>query len=358
MKEICSVLRMRARVCVYIILCVVIPMTVAGCGSQRSDEQSEVGFSIAKRGDSTVVTVMSPWAEGKVMGRYAMTVPYQRIACTSATHVGFLKELGLMDRLVGTCRPDRVYNMTDGERARVADYGDDMQPNLEAILLSAPDAIVISTYGEGDAVAAQIGALGIPVLYCNEWTEHSPLARAEWIRFFGACFGCEERADNVFESVKKAYGEMVAKEPSSVSIMSGQAFMGTWYVPTGGTFMGRLFADAGARYHYADDRSTASLPLTMEQALQAFADADVWVGVSARSMEELAGTDEKHTWFKAYQKGQVYNFNARALPSGANDFWETGVVHPELILNDLQQILRSAEDSAFVPRLYFSQKID
>lgn len=357
MKRLCRLSRVfaRARLC---LLCLVMSMTIVGCGSQTGDEQSGVGFSIAKEGDSTIVTVMSPWAKGKVMGRYAMAVPYQRIACTSATHIGFLRELGLMDRLVGTCRPDRVYNMMDEERARVADYGDDMQPNLEAILLSAPDAIVISTYGEGDAVAAQIGALGIPVLYCNEWTEHSPLARAEWIRFFGACFGCEERADSVFGSVKKAYAEMVAKEPSEVSIMSGQAFMGTWYVPTGGTFMGRLFADAGARYYYADDPSTSSLPLTMEQALQAFADADVWVGCSARSLEELAGTDEKHTWFKAYQKGQVYNFNARTLPSGANDFWERGVVHPELILNDLQQILCSAEDSDVVSDLYFSQKID
>lgn len=343
----------RTRAYVYL-LCGLILAVVAGCNSQHVEEESGVGFTIAKSGDTTIVTVMSPWQESGVMGRYAVLTPYERIACTSATHVGFLRELGLMDRLVGTCRPDRVYNMTEEQRARVADYGDDMQPNLEAILLSEPDAIVISTYGEGDAVAAQIEALGIPVLYCNEWTERNPLARAEWIRFFGACFGCLDRADSVYGVVREAYAEMAEKgSKTGVSIMSGQAFMGTWYVPTGGTFMGRLFADAGARYHFADEHSAASLPLTMEQALQAFGDADVWVGCSARSREELKGTDEKHTWFKAYQTGQVYNFYARTLPSGANDFWETGVVHPELILNDLQQILRGEERE-----LYFSRKLN
>jgi hypothetical protein len=47
----------------------------------------------------------------------------------------------------------------------------------------------------------------------------------------------------------------------------------------------------------------------------------------------------KHTWFRSYQNGEVYNFLRRTTSSGANDFWESGVVHPERILHDLQQVL-------------------
>ena len=49
--------------------------------------------------------------------------------------------------------------------------------------------------------------------------------------------------------------------------------------------------------------------------------------------------DEKHTWFKAFQQGEVYNFAKRTTPTGGNDFWETGVVRPDYILQDLIKIL-------------------
>jgi iron complex transport system substrate-binding protein len=122
--------------------------------------------------------------------------------------------------------------------------------------------------------------------------------------------------------------------------MSGMSWRGTWYVPAGGTFMGRLFKDAGAQYKYQNNPSTSSIPLNMEQALQDFEEADVWVGCEANTLEELESIDQKHLWFKAYQNKQVYNFRKRSTPTGANDFWESGVVHPERLLHDLRNILK------------------
>lgn len=103
--------------------------------------------------------------------------------------------------------------------------------------------------------------------------------------------------------------------------------------------MGQLFRDAGADYAYADRRSDGSIPLNMEQALQVFGEADVWVGCNAKTMSELRQIDEKQTWFRAYKTGEVYNFYRRQNENGANDFWETGVVHPEYILRDLRYAL-------------------
>lgn len=121
--------------------------------------------------------------------------------------------------------------------------------------------------------------------------------------------------------------------------MSGASYRGTWYVPSGTTYMGCLFRDAGAAYAFADERTNGSIPLTMEQALRAFSEADVWVGANARTMDELRAIDEHHTWFKAYRTGRVYHFYNRTNSTGGNDFWETGVVHPEIILRDLQWAL-------------------
>lgn len=323
----------------YIIL--IILLCCVSCQPTAYTKRSSIGFDISQSNDTTHITIYSPWQANTVMAKYTLTKPIERVVCTSATHIGFMHELGLTEKVVGICRPARIYNLSDIQRATMIDIGDDIQPNMEAILLAKPDAVIISTYAEGDKVPQQIESMGIPVYYCNEWTENTPLARAEWIRFFGACFGCIEKADSIYENVCHSYEQLASKNKNKQkkSIMSGMSFRGTWYVPTGGTFMGILFQDAGAQYRYAKDVSNSSIPLTMEQVLQDFAEADVWVGCNAYTMEELKALDTKHTWFNAYQNKNVYNFYGRSLSTGANDFWETGTVHPERILQDLQYIL-------------------
>ena len=326
------------------IIVLLIGLVCVACqpATNTSTGENTAGFNIEIQNDSTTITIYSPWQKGKVMQQLAFNQAYERIVCTSATHMGFISELGMMDKVVGVCRPERVYNLSEEDRERITDIGDDMQPSMEQILLLNPDLVILYTYAQGDPIPAQVEALGIPILYCNEWTETTPLARAEWIRVFGSVFGCLNHADSIYESVRDAYAHLKVDSLKfkGKSIMSGMSWRGTWYVPAGGTFMGNLFRDAGAHYKYEDNTSTSSIPLTMEQALQDFAEADVWVGCNAHTLAELQSIDEKHTWFKAYQTGQVYNFYRRTLPSGANDFWESGTVHPERILHDLQSLLR------------------
>ena len=327
---------------IYFILCLLGLVCIA-CqpATNTSTGENIAGFNIDIQNDSTTITIYSPWQKGKVMQQLAFNQAYERIVCTSATHMGFIHELGMTNKVVGVCRPERVYNLSKEDRERITDIGDDMQPSMEKILLLNPDLVILYTYAQGDPIPAQVEALGIPILYCNEWTETTPLARAEWIRFFGAIFGCLNHADSIFASVRDAYEQLKVDNLKfkGKSLMSGMSWRGTWYVPAGGTFMGHLFRDAGAQYKYEDNPSTSSIPMTMEQAIQDFAQADIWVGCEANSLKELETIDKKHTWFKAFQTGQVYNFRRRTLPSGANDFWESATVHPERILSDLNKVL-------------------
>ena len=287
-------------------------------------------------------------------------IPLRRVATTSATHIGFLYALGVLDSVVAMSNPDWVYNHPSHE---VANIGEDINIAMEPLLLAKPDVLFASSYGQNSQQIARVAEAGIPVVYLAEWQEQHPLARAEWLRFVAAFFGKTALADSILEEVRKAYGDEGARmkdkrqngadseisetnviSPSScvhypASIMSGASYRGTWYVPSGTTYMGCLFRDAGAAYTFADERTNGSIPLTMEQALRAFSDADVWVGANARTMEELRAIDEHHTWFKAYQTGRVYHFYGRTNSTGGNDFWETGVVHPEIILRDLQWAL-------------------
>ena len=78
--------------------------------------------------------------------------------------------------------------------------------------------------------------------------------------------------------------------------------------------------------------------MSFEQVLHKFSTSDVWIGAPADSLSELVRIDERYAMFSPVKNDRVYNFNARKR-SGANDFWESGVAHPELILSDLIKIL-------------------
>lgn len=321
------------------------------------------GFAIVPCEHYTQVVAYSPWQEGAVLQTYYLVtsdnvetpkdglrlrVPIERLTITSCTHVGFLKALDQLHAVYGICSPEIVYNrevLAPSDGHEVMNVGDAMTPDVERIIRTAPQAVMVSTYAQGDAATEKLRSLGVPVIYNNEWTENDPLARAEWIRFVGAFFDCMPLADSLFNEVAVTYTRLKSQTADIVekrTIMSGNNFRGTWYMPAGSTYMGVLFRDAGADYFYADDTSHFSIPLGIESVIHNFSQADVWVGCPADNLAELARMDEKHTWFKSFQTGEVYNFAHRTTPEGGNDFWETGVVHPEYILSDLIHILYPA----------------
>ncbi len=336
------------------------------------------GFTLEQTHDFTRLGVRNPWHEGEMLAVYYLVhddttavpddgirvrVPISRLATTSCTHIGFLKALDCLNAVCGVCDPALIYNaevLTPSDGHEVFDIGDAMQVSVERVLRAAPEAVMVSTYAQGDAASARLRELGQVVIYNNEWTENHPLARTEWIRFVAAFFDQLPKADSLFQEISSEYvalTEQVKTYPKpKPSIMSGNNFRGTWYVSSGKMYMGVLFRDAGAKYAYADDESVMSIPLTIEKVLKQFSDADVWVGSAANTLDELRDMDDKHTWFKSYKNKRVYNFYRRRTPTGANDYWEMGVVHPEWVLSDLITILYP-EQNPNRP-LIFSNRLD
>lgn len=284
-----------------------------------------------------MVTVFSPWQEGQIQAQYTIVEPYTSLVTTSATHVGFLDALDAVSSLAGVCDKPLIYSPSV---TSLPDVGSAMVIDPERVLTTGAQAVLLSSYSADDRNAERLAQVGVEVLHFNEWQEQHPLGRAEWIRVIGAFTGRLHEADSVFEVVREAYESLVTAEQNGPSVVSGGSYRGTWYVPSGVTYMGRLFRDAGADYAFASDSTNGSIPLTMEQAVMCFEKADVWVGAPARTLSQLADMDERHTWFRSYRNKRVYTFDARTTASGGNDFWESGVVHPERILSDMQAMLR------------------
>lgn len=80
--------------------------------------------------------------------------------------------------------------------------------------------------------------------------------------------------------------------------------------------------------------------LSLEAVLDKALDADVWVHPGmATTLAELQANDERFAQFAAFRNGAVYNNNKRLNPYGGNDYWESGVTNPHLLLADLIAIL-------------------
>ena len=330
---------------------------LVGC-ARHSTEQGSVpagnkyatGFTITETDTGTVVEVFQPYK------RLCIKEPMHRIGTMSTVQVGFLYAIDALDCLVAVCNHELIYTQVKGDEI---DLGDSMKPSAERALQAGLDMLLAVNYGQYDNLeAVRLEKLGIPLIYINEWQEGSPLARAEWIRVIGALTGHLHQADSVFNEVEYKYKNLSQLDNKSSNrqskIMSGNNFRGTWYVPSGRNYLSYLFKDAGATYPFYNDERETSIPLTIEETLRYFHDAEVWVGAGGNSLAELAQMDEKHTWFKAYQNKRVYNWRKQRLPSGANNFWERGVVHPEEMLEDVIHILNNAPDSTlhFAERLY------
>lgn len=307
-------------------------------GSVPVGNQYATGFQITETDSGVVVEVFQPYQ------RVCVRKPMQRLGTMSTVQVGFLYALDAIDHLAAVCNPELIYTPIKGDEI---DLGDSMKPSAERTLQAGLDVLLAVNYGQYDNLeATRLEKLGVFTLYINEWQEHSPLARAEWIRVLGALVGKLPQADSIFNEIEQKYLSLSAQRSrDGIAIMSGNNFRGTWYVPSGQNYLAYLFKDAGAQYPFYDDERETSIPLTVEETLRYFHDADVWVGAGGNSLAELAEIDEKHTWFKAYQEGRVYNWRKQRLSSGANNFWERGVVHPEEMLEDVIHILNNAPDS-------------
>ena len=318
------------------------------------------GFAVNNFEDYKEVIVFSPWKKGEIYARYYLVkdiktktpndgekikIPLKTLASTSVTHLEFLSLLDEIQTITGVCSPALIYNpelQKNIQAGKITDLGDAFSLNVEKTLVLKPEALMTSGFNQADAAAQRIGQAGIPVIFNNEWMETSLLGRAEWIKFVAVFYNKEQLADSIFTDIEKRYNELkyralnVSKKPK---IMAGNNFRGTWYMPAGRSFMGQLFRDAGGDYFYVNDTTTGSLPLNVETVLKNFAETDVWLNVNFSTIDELIKTDSKHEFFHPVITRQVYNFNKRLLPSSANDFWESAVARPDLLLGDVIAIL-------------------
>ena len=126
--------------------------------------------------------------------------------------------------------------------------------------------------------------------------------------------------------------------------------------------MVQLINDAGGECFTSNEEGNSSTPIDIEQALLYASQSDVWLNPSGcNTIAELVALNPKFADSKPVKKCQVWNNNARQTKMGGSDFWESGVVHPDIILRDLASILHpeiEAKTEGATHTLYYYKQLE
>lgn len=350
-----------------------VAVLLAACGRQQSDlsgfteriyePRYASGFDLtgAQGSDSRLLRVTTSWQGGEnsetklLMLRgedeapagfdgQVLTGEARRIVCMSSSHVALLDALGEVARVVGVSGIDFISNSYVVEnRDKVLDVGYDGNVNYERLVALAPDLVLLYGVGGASAMEPKLRELGIPFVYVGEYLEESPLGKAEWLVAIGELVGRRPVAEAVFRAIPERYDALKRTAAQATAaqprVMLNTPYNDVWFMASTGSYMARLIADAGGEYVYRANTSNRSLPVDLEQARLLADGADVWLNTGACStLAELRRAVPKFADVACVRNGAVWNCDRRLNPSGGNDFWESGVVHPDLVLRDLIKI--------------------
>ncbi len=367
-----------------------IAVSLISCGGKftpaTNDEGDTLVFKYARmihvvqHEGYTDVTIDNPWKEGKVLHRYRLVpsaatqsqptvkddgftlvrVPLQRSVVFTSVHAALLQQLGASSQVAGVAdlKYMKVPYVREGvARGTIEDCGDGMSPVIEKIIDAEADAILLSPF-ENSGGYGRLEDINIPLIECAEYMEQSPLARAEWIRFYGLLYDRQRQADSIFAIVDSNYG--LLKKVATTSRINPTVLMdkqtgSVWYVPGGRSTIGRMLQDARCNYPYAADEHSGSLALPFESVLEKCGEADVWLFrydseqpmTRARLMTEQPGYQQ----LRPVKTGRLYGCNVMT-----SMFYEESPFRPDYLLQDFIQILHPDIPNLLPLRYY--QKVE
>lgn len=334
-----------------------------------------IGFTIEKIDNYKKIVVFNPWQNAKnqkyeyflvnkldsstnLIADNIIKIPVEKVICLSTTHIGFLNSLNTSNSIVAISGVNYIYDSTLNEmikQNKIVEIGYENNINIEKIIELKPD--IIFAYDITGALLSKfeyLKKLGIQVVIVGEYLENSPLGRAEWIKFFGAFFEKDSLANSIFDNIDKKYNNLIQKTNNTLSksgVVINIPFQGIWFVPGGDSYLAKIIEDAGGNYLWKNNKNVESFSVSFEDV---FAKNDSIFYLlnpsNTNSIQEIIKTDKRLNNLNCIRNSKVFNNNKRSKKNGGNDFWESGIINPHLILKDLIFIFNFEvvnEDSLF-----------
>lgn len=336
-------------------------------------------FELYNYTDFTILKIVKPWQNATQPLIYVLAkdqkfvpdslqkntfikIPLQRFIATSTTHIPSIETLNQTEKLIGF--PNLNYISSQSVRAlinqnKIKDVGLENDLNTEVILDLNPDLIIGYGMDSSNKALENLKQMGIPVIYNADWTEETPLGKAEWIKFFGALFDQNDLAEKEFNTVKTEYTQLkklAQTAKSKPKVFSGGLYQGVWYAPKGNSWASLFLEDANADYIWKDAKGTGSIAISIEEALDQAQNIPIWIAPgSCESVEDIKNNSQHNLQFDAFKTGNIYSFAMKKGEKGGSIFYELGPNRPDIILKDLIKILHPELLPDYTP--YFYEKL-
>ena len=158
----------------------------------------------------------------------------------------------------------------------------------------------------------------------------------------------EKTANQKYDEIAEKYhatAKRTAKVKTRPTVLHGSQYKGVWYIKPNENYAIQFLRDAGGEYVFKDLHGVASRKLDTEAVIKQAHDADFWIdGPEKSSIPQILKADPRLKSLKALDNGNVWDATLRADPKHGNDYWQTGVVRPDLVLADLTAILHPELD--------------
>ena len=342
------------------------------------------GFSVER--DTTtgekLLCIRNPWQGVSDIVFYTeidSLSPPKRIVAMSSSHAAMLDAVGCSDRIVGLSGCRFIYNSDLCKKiaeGKIAEIGYDSAFDFEKIRsLNADIVLLYGVAGEAKSITDKLDELRIPYIYIGDYLEDDPLGKAEWVVALASLCGVESEGIAFFEGVESRYNALREQKYCSAykpRVMLNLPYRDTWFMPPHNSYMVRLIEDAGGEYILTENGkrktenedcstlnsqlSTKSMPISLEEALVLAMKADFWINLGQMaSKEEVCAAAPRFAKVDAVKFNRLYNNTKRTNESRGSDFWESGAVRPDLILEDLINILHY---EAPTEKLYYYTKLN
>ena len=237
--------------------------------------------------------------------------PLSRLIVMSTSHIGFLRAIGGEDAIVGVSGAEYVFDSTVRARigeGRILDIGYDASPDYERIMALKPELVL--TYSVSPVKSqflTKLESLGIRSFTVNEHLESHPLARASYVRLFGALTGNMSAADSVLAVVSKNYQALrdsvrammtvPGEGPQSADaeqricarkILVNIPYKDQWFIPGQENYLSHLVRDAGGEILGSEPGTSISGQISVERAYSLSKEASLWLNVGwCRTLDQL-----------------------------------------------------------------------
>ena len=369
---------MKKRLTHTLILCAILWCTCSCTSSGNIDDYNmavytptyATGFRIvgAEGKQSTIIRVTNPWQSADevetmlFIARGGEKAPNgfrgqvlqgdaKRVVCMSSSHIAMLDAIGAVESVVGISGKNFITNpYVVAHQRTIADVGYDGNMNFELLVAQQPDIVLLYGVTGACTMESKLDELGIPYIYIGEYLEEDPLGKAEWLIALAEIVGLRQQGLTYFSELPQRYEQLksmaAAAQTPAPKVMLNTPYADSWFMPSTTSYIARLIADAGGDYIYKRNTSNHSLPIDMEDAALLTTQADVWINVgNVNSVADLCRQFPKFAQMPCVQRGEVYNCDKRRVLGGGNDYWESGVVQPDVVLRDLIKIFHPELES-------------